>query len=51
LVGLVILGFLAHRLRPAAKPLSTEDFEAGAVFWHMCDLIWLLLFPVIYLLP
>lgn len=51
LVGLVILTVLARRLRPAAKPPQTEDFEAGAVFWHMCDLIWLLLFPVIYLLP
>jgi nitric oxide reductase NorE protein len=51
LVGLVILAFFLHRLRPSAAPLAVEDFEAGAVFWHMCDLIWLLLFPVIYLLP
>lgn len=51
LVGLVILAVLHCRLRPAAKPLEAEDFEAGAVFWHMCDLIWLVLFPVIYLLP
>ena len=50
LVGLVILATLARRLRPTATPLNSEDFEAGAVFWHMCDLIWLLLFPVIYLL-
>ena len=50
IVGLVILAVLARRLRPSATPLHPEDFEAGAVFWHMCDLIWLLLFPVIYLL-
>lgn len=50
-VGLIILAVLHRRLRPAAKPMETEDFEAGAVFWHMCDLIWLILFPVIYLLP
>ncbi len=49
LVGLIILAVL--HCRPAAKPLEAEDFEAGAVFWHMCDLIWLVLFPVIYLLP
>ncbi|MGJ8642853.1 MAG: cytochrome c oxidase subunit 3 [Luteolibacter sp.] len=51
LVGLIILAVLHRRLRPAAKTMQPEDFEAGAVFWHMCDLIWLILFPVIYLLP
>jgi nitric oxide reductase NorE protein len=50
LVGLVILAVLARRLRQTTKPVKAADFEAGAVFWHMCDLIWLLLFPVIYLL-
>ncbi len=51
LVGLIILAVLHCRLRPSANPLASEDLEAGAVFWHMCDLIWLLLFPIIYLLP
>ena len=27
-----------------------EDIESSGVFWHMCDLIWLLLYPAIYLL-
>lgn len=26
------------------------DLESGGIFWHLCDLIWLLLYPVIYLL-
>ena len=26
------------------------DVETGAAFWHMCDLIWLLLFAVLYLI-
>ncbi|MFK5998170.1 MAG: cytochrome c oxidase subunit 3, partial [Rhodobacterales bacterium] len=25
--------------------------EVGTSFWHMVDLVWVLLFPVIYLLP
>lgn len=56
IVGLVILSFLFFRLPTAnfsaakKEPLLSEDYEAGAVFWHMCDLIWLLLFPVIYLI-
>ena len=49
--GLVILAVLVRRLHPSVEKPKAEDFEAGAVFWHLCDLIWLLLFPVIYLLP
>ena len=48
LVGLVILSFMHHSL--SQKTAVREDMEAGATFWHMCDLIWLLLFPVLYLI-
>ncbi len=30
---------------------SHLDLETAASFWHMCDLIWLLIFPVVYLIP
>jgi nitric oxide reductase NorE protein len=26
------------------------DVETGGVFWHLCDLIWILVFPLFYLL-
>ena len=42
--GIVILSLVGWRARPRAV-------EAGASFWHMVDLVWVLLFPVIYLLP
>ncbi|PCI33625.1 MAG: copper oxidase [Alphaproteobacteria bacterium] len=29
---------------------SAENLEIGASFWHMVDLIWIILFPLIYLL-
>ncbi len=29
---------------------TLRGIEAGAAFWHMVDLVWVLLFPVIYLL-
>ena len=29
---------------------SLENLETGAAFWHMVDLIWVILFPVAYLL-
>jgi len=48
IVGLVILSFFYFGIKNGTTVL--EDLEAGAAFWHMCDLIWILLFPVIYLL-
>lgn len=50
IVGLVILIFPLISLSKRDAETNIEDFEASAAFWHMCDLIWLLLFPVIYLL-
>jgi nitric oxide reductase NorE protein len=38
----VIFGLLA--LRPTAD--ATEN---GVAFWHMVDLVWVILFPVLYL--
>lgn len=49
IVGLVIIGFVLKAINETNN-LSQEDFEAGAAFWHMCDLIWLIVFPVIYLI-
>jgi nitric oxide reductase NorE protein len=48
IVGMVILFFISNGLKKT-KITALEDVEAGAAFWHMCDLIWLLLFPTLYL--
>lgn len=45
-VGVLILLIVYY----GRKTISTENLEAGAVFWHMCDLIWLLLYPALYLI-
>lgn len=50
IVGLVILSSIYVGLNKKNKVLELDDVEASATFWHMCDLIWLLLFPVIYLI-
>ena len=49
IVGLVILAIIARGVKKNKEAAILEDIEAGAAFWHMCDLIWLLLFPIIYL--
>lgn len=48
-MGLVILAWTNYGMRKKNSDTVIEDVEACAAFWHMCDLIWLLLFPVIYL--
>lgn len=43
LAGIVVLGLVAWKDEP-------RTMETGTAFWHMVDLIWVLLFPVIYVL-
>jgi len=50
LVGMVILLSIFFGLRKQDGETKLEDIEAGAAFWHMCDLIWLILFPMLYLI-
>tara|TARA_R110000868_G_scaffold408676_1_gene692146 strand:- start:380 stop:961 length:582 start_codon:yes stop_codon:yes gene_type:complete len=50
LVGLVILASVYFGIKKENSTTTIEDVEASAAFWHMCDLIWILIFPVIYLL-
>lgn len=50
IVGLFILASVYWTLIKTPENLKLEDVEASATFWHMCDLIWLLLFPILYLL-
>lgn len=48
LLGLVILGFVLRDLRRSTTPNITF-VETGATYWHMVDLLWLLLFALFYL--
>ncbi|RKF13508.1 cytochrome c oxidase subunit 3 family protein [Roseovarius spongiae] len=43
IAGVLVLLLIAWRDSP-------ENIETGAAFWHMVDLVWVLLFPVVYLL-
>jgi len=43
LAGMVLLALVGWLGTPKAV-------ETGAAFWHMVDLVWVLLFPVVYLL-
>lgn len=48
-LGLVILAFVMHEVKVQPKP-NIGFVETGAIYWHMVDLLWLLLFGLFYLL-
>lgn len=49
--GVGILAVLAWRLRAGVYgPTNALGVEAGAAYWHLVDIIWVLLFPVLYLM-
>ena len=51
LLGLVILGYLAYRSGQGAYgPANCSGLESGVLYWHMVDLVWVLLFPLLYVL-
>ncbi len=51
LLGLVVLGVLWQRARAGAYgPGNLNGLESGASYWHMVDLVWIVLFPLVYLL-
>ena len=50
-LGLVILGWMALRcLRGAYAQGALGGLESGALYWHMVDLVWVMLFPLVYVL-
>lgn len=51
LLGVVILGWMAERCRRRAyTPARHSGLESGVLYWHMVDLVWVLLFPLVYVL-
>ena len=50
IIGLIVLTVLSRLARKTA-PTQTHIafFEGGACFWHMVDLLWLVIFPLLFL--
>ncbi len=50
-VGVFLLLYMAWKIQ-SEKPFSSEDLslKGSSAWWHMCDLVWVLLFPVLYIL-
>jgi nitric oxide reductase NorE protein len=51
LVGIAVLGILRGVSRRSVRgPHDLRTLESGATFWHLVDLLWIVLFALLYLL-
>ncbi len=53
LAGMVVNGYLlgpGNRLWKTDPEMFTNRIEAAGLYWHFVDLVWIFLFPVLYLL-
>lgn len=51
LVGMLLLGWIALRAnRGEFSPEFYTPVEMGGLYWHLVDLIWIYLFPLLYLI-
>lgn len=50
-LGTIILFNVRQRTKVSGyTPDDTRGFESGASYWHMVDLLWIVLFPLIYII-
>ena len=51
LMGMVILATIIARTRRGAYSAKQHTgVETGASFWHMVDFLWIILFPLVYVI-
>ena len=51
LIGLILLSIMYFAARQGlTEPTAVKMFESGGIFWHMVDLLWIVLFPLLYLI-
>ncbi len=49
LIGLIVLGVVIRELRNPSRR-RTSMVESGAVYWHMVDLLWVIIFGLLYVM-
>jgi cytochrome c oxidase subunit 3 len=53
IAGAIVIGFLwatGHKMWKTDPERFTNRIEVSGLFWHFVDLVWIFLFPVLYLL-
>lgn len=47
-IGVIYLGIIAWGF--GAKKFDQEDVEVSGLYWHFVDLVWMFVFPLVYLM-
>ncbi len=51
ILGMVILGYILWKTRNGGYSAAEHTgIESGASYWHMVDLVWIVLFPLVYVI-
>lgn len=50
LLGMVILILVGLNAKKGVYENDISGFESGASYWHMVDMLWVILFPLIYII-
>ena len=48
ILGIIYLGIIWQAV--VRGKFKAEDVEVAGLYWHFVDLVWIFLFPVLYLL-
>jgi cytochrome c oxidase subunit 3 len=48
-IGIVLVGRLIFETSRRELPLSSPEIQATALYWHLVDIIWIVLYPLLYL--
>jgi heme/copper-type cytochrome/quinol oxidase subunit 3 len=50
--GMIWMGILAWRIhRGRIPPAKAEQVEVAGLYWHFVDIIWIVIFTLVYLIP
>lgn len=50
IIGIVLMGISALRARQGAYDLNANYVEGLGLYWHFVDIVWIFLFPLLYLI-
>ena len=48
-IGIGIATTLGVQAWRGSRPLASPAFEAAGLYWHFVDLVWIFLYPLLYL--
>lgn len=49
-IGIGVIAVVAAKLHRGRLPLEGSTFEGVALYWHLVDVIWIILLPLLYLI-